>query len=154
MGDGVMVEFASAVDAVECAIALQAAMHDANETVPEDHQIIFRIGVNLGDVMVEGGDLHGDGVNVAARLESLAEPGSVFVSEVVVSQIRGKVRLEFDDLGAQTMKNITEPVRLYRVSAPAANASDAPRGRKPACEAFAGRAAFCQSEQATRSRSI
>ena len=80
MGDGVLVEFASAVDAVECAVALQEAMEAANAGLPEDRRIVLRIGINLGDVMVEGSDLYGDGVNIAARLEALAEPGSVFIS--------------------------------------------------------------------------
>ena len=80
MGDGVLVEFASAVDAVECAVALQEAMDAANAELPEDRRIVLRIGINLGDVMVEGSDLYGDGVNIAARLEAMAEPGSVFIS--------------------------------------------------------------------------
>ena len=117
MGDGVLVEFASAVDAVECAVGLQEAMETANAGLPEDRRIVLRIGINLGDVIVEGSDLYGDGVNIAARLEALADPGSVFVSRTVFNHVRGKVKLGFDDLGDQQLKNIAEPVRVYRVRA-------------------------------------
>jgi adenylate cyclase len=120
MGDGVLLEFASAVNAVECGVALQAATQAANEVLPEDQRIVLRVGINLGDVMVEGDDLFGDGINVAARLEALAEPGSVFISEIVFSQVRNRVPLEFDDLGLKTLKNIPESVRVYRVSRSAA----------------------------------
>jgi len=116
MGDGVLIEFASAVDAVECAVQLQEAMEAANAGLPEDRRVVLRIGINLGDVIVEGGDLYGDGVNVAARLESIAEPGSVYLSQAVGSQIQGKVNLGFDDLGERSLKNIAEPVRIYRIS--------------------------------------
>jgi TolB-like protein/Flp pilus assembly protein TadD len=115
MGDGALIEFASAVDAVECAVQLQNAMTAANVDTPADRHIVLRIGVNLGDVMVEGGDLYGDGVNVAARLEGVAEPGGVLVSKSVHDQVRGKVSLAFDDLGDQKLKNMGEPVRVYRV---------------------------------------
>src|SRR5262245_55584521 len=116
MGDGVLVDFASAVNAVECAVELQVAMTAANAEVPPDRQIVFRIGLNLGDVLVEGGDLYGDGVNVAARIETLAEPGSVFVSHTLFGQVRGKVPFGFEDLGERTLRNMAEPVRVYRVS--------------------------------------
>jgi len=115
MGDGVLVEFASAVDAVECAVQLQEAMNAANTDLPDDRQIVLRAGVNLGDVMVEGGDLYGDGVNIAARLEGIAEPASVYVSETVVSHVRGKVELQFEDLGDRSLKNMAGPLRVYRV---------------------------------------
>ena len=115
MGDGMLVEFASAVDAVQCAVELQAAMAAANADVPEDSRILLRAGINLGDMIVEGDDLYGDGVNIAARLEALAEPGGVVVSRTVFDQVRGKVRLAFDDLGEQQLKNIAEPVRIYRL---------------------------------------
>ena len=98
MGDGVLVEFASAVDAVECAVALQEAMDAANLNIPDDRRIVLRIGINLGDVMVEGGDLYGDGVNIAARLEALADAGSVFISQTVFSHVKGKANLGFEDL--------------------------------------------------------
>ena len=116
MGDGVLIEFASAVDAVECAVQLQQAMQFANAGVPEERRIVLRIGINLGDVMVEGSDLYGDGVNMAARLETLAEPGSVFVSQTVFGHVKGKTKLDFEDLGEQNFKNMAEPVRVYRVS--------------------------------------
>src|SRR5262245_34228506 len=99
MGDGVLVEFPSAVDAVTCAGELQDAMAAANAGLAEEHRIVLRVGINLGDVIVEGGDLYGDGVNIAARLESEAEPGSVFVSETVYSHVRGKVPHGFEDVG-------------------------------------------------------
>src|SRR5262249_28096480 len=115
MGDGLLVEFASAVDAVQCAVELQTAMAAANADVPQDSQILLRVGINLGDVIVEGRDLYGDGVNIAARLEALADPGSVVVSRTVFNHVRGKVKLGFDDLGDQQLKNIADPVRIYRV---------------------------------------
>ena len=115
-GDGVLVEFGSAVNAAQCAVELQKRMAAANEAVPEDHHIVLRIGVNLGDVVVEGGDLYGDGVIVAARLEGIAESGTVLVSGAAYDQVRNKASLSFDDLGAQTLKNISEPVRVYRVA--------------------------------------
>ena len=121
-GDGVLVDFASAVNAVQCAVDLQHAMSAANGDQPEDCHIVLRIGVNLGDVMVEGSDLYGDGVNVAARLEALAEPGGILVSGTAYDQVRNKVKAGFVDLGPQTLKNIAEPVRAYRLSGtPAVN---------------------------------
>jgi adenylate cyclase len=116
MGDGVLVEFASAVNAVECAVALQEAMEGANAGLPENRRIVLRIGINLGDVMVEGSDLYGDGVNIAARIEGLAEPGSVFISQTVFSHVKGKTKLDFEDLGERSLKNMAEPVRVYRLS--------------------------------------
>jgi adenylate cyclase len=115
MGDGALVEFASAVDAVECAVELQHGMESANANLPADRQIQVRIGINLGDVMVEGSDLYGDGVNIAARLEAMADPGSVFVSQTVFSHVRGKTKFAFEDLGEQSLKNMAEPVRVYRI---------------------------------------
>jgi adenylate cyclase len=117
MGDRLLVEFASAVDAVECAVQLQQAMESANADLPEDRRIRLRIGINLGDVMIEGGDLYGDGVNIAARIEALADPARVVVSRTVFSHVRGKVKVGFDDLGEQQLKNIAEPVRVYRLRA-------------------------------------
>jgi adenylate cyclase len=114
-GDGTLSEFASAVNAVECAVGLQRGMAIANDELPDDQRIVLRIGINLGDIMVEGRDLYGDGVNVAARIEALADPGSVFVSQTVFNHVRGKVSLGFEDLGDKQLKNITEPVRVYRV---------------------------------------
>jgi TolB-like protein len=116
VGDGALVEFASAVDAVECAVRLQKEMGVANAALPEDRRLVLRIGINLGDVMVEGSDLYGDGVNIAARLEALAEPGSVVISEKVRQETAGKLALSFEDLGNQDLKNMAEPVRVYLVS--------------------------------------
>jgi adenylate cyclase len=115
-GDGALVEFASAVDAVECAVELQRGMAEANSGAPEDRHIVLRIGVNLGDVMVEGGDRYGDSVNIAARLEGIAKPGDVLVSGAAFDHVKNKVKLDFEDLGTQTLKNIAEPVRVYRVT--------------------------------------
>ncbi len=114
-GDGVLVEFASAVSAVECAVELQKGMAAANGDQPDDRHIVLRIGINLGDVMIEGSDLYGDGVNIAARLEAIAEPGGVLVSGTAYDHLKNKIRVGFDDLGRQSLKNIAEPVRTYRV---------------------------------------
>src|SRR5262245_8518677 len=114
-GDGVLVEFASAVNAVHCAVELQHAMAAANDGHGNDRQVFLRIGVNLGDVVAEGGDLYGDGVNIAARLEALAEPGGILVSSSAYDQVKNKIKASFDDLGSQTLKNIAEPVRAYRI---------------------------------------
>jgi TolB-like protein len=115
-GDGVLVQFDSAVNAVQCAIDLQQEMAAANQPLPDDQRIVLRIGVNLGDVMVEGSDLYGEGVNVAARLESIVEPGGILVSATTHDYVRNKIKVRFDDVGPQTLKNIAEPVRAYRVS--------------------------------------
>ncbi len=115
-GDGVLIEFASAVNAVACAVDLQHGMAEANGGQPEDHHIVLRIGVNQGDLMAEGSDLYGDGVNIAARLEAMAEPGGILVSGTAHDYVRNKVKVGFDDLGAQILKNIAEPVRVFRVA--------------------------------------
>jgi TolB-like protein/class 3 adenylate cyclase/Flp pilus assembly protein TadD len=115
MGDGVLVEFPSVVDAVECAVAIQAVMTERNDGVPQDRRMLLRIGVNLGDILIQGDDILGDGVNIAARLESIAEPGGICISSSAYDQVRGKVAVEFTDLGEQSLKNITLPVRAYAV---------------------------------------
>ncbi len=134
-GDGALMEFASVVDAVKFAADVQRAMADRNAAVPEDRRITFRIGINIGDIIVEGDDIYGDGVNVASRLEALAEPGGICVSRTVFDHVRSKVALSFEDLGAQEVKNIPEPVQIYRVlidPAAASASSTAKRGgRKP-----------------------
>ena len=112
-GDGVLVEFPSVVDAVRCAAELQRAMLDREAGIPDDRRIRFRIGINLGDVIVEDGDIFGDGVNVAARLEALAEPGGICISRTVRDQIRDRLPYQFEDLGEQNVKNIARPVRVY-----------------------------------------
>jgi TolB-like protein/Tfp pilus assembly protein PilF len=114
-GDGVLVEFGSAVNAVECAIELQHDMAAANSELPEDRRIVLRIGINLGDVIVEGGDRYGDGVNIASRLEGMADPGVILVSGTTYDHAKNKVKSVFEDLGVQALKNITEPVRIFRV---------------------------------------
>jgi adenylate cyclase len=113
MGDGLLVEFASAINAVECAVAIQHGMTVRNTKVPDDRSVDFRIGINLGDVMIEGDDIYGDGVNVAARLQEIAEPGGVFVSGTIFEQVDGKVPQSFVDLGNQKIKNINKLVRVY-----------------------------------------
>jgi TolB-like protein/class 3 adenylate cyclase len=112
-GDGMLAEFASVVDAVRCAAQVQRGMIDREPEVPNERQIKFRIGVNLGDVIADGGDIFGDGVNVAARLEALAEPGGICVSRVVRDQVRDKLPYSFEDRGEQNVKNIARPVRVY-----------------------------------------
>jgi len=116
MGDGLLTEFASVVEAVACAVEIQGAMAERNAEVPEDRRIQFRIGINVGDVMVEGDDIYGDGVNIAARLEGLAEPGGICVARNVFNQVKGKIDTAFEDLGEKEVKNIAEPVQVYRVS--------------------------------------
>src|SRR5262249_171791 len=114
-GDGLLVEFASIVDAVRCAVAVQQAMSERNAGVAADSRIELRIGINLGDVIVEGDDLYGDGVNIAARLEALADAGGVFVSNTVHDHVRDRLPFGFQDLGEQQVKNIARPMRVYRV---------------------------------------
>src|SRR5689334_19183145 len=115
MGDGALIEFGSVVDAVTCAIAVQKSLSARQADVPPDRRIVFRIGVNLGDVVVEGEDLLGDGVNVAARLEQLCPPGGVLVSGTVYDHMKGKLDLPLDFTGEQQVKNMAQPVRTYRV---------------------------------------
>ncbi len=114
MGDGMLAEFPSVVDAVRAAVETQAAVAKHNAGLPEDKRIEFRVGVNLGDVVIDGNDIHGDGVNVAARLESLAEPGGICISGKVYEEVRDRTDLAFEDLGEQQVKNIDRPVRVWR----------------------------------------
>ena len=114
-GDGLLVEFPSVIEAVACAVEVQHGMVDANEATPANQRIVFRVGINLGDVIVEDDDIHGDGVNVAARLETLAEPGGICISGVVHDQVYGRLEYAYDDMGDQRLKNIARPVRVYRV---------------------------------------
>jgi len=127
-GDGVLLEFPSVVDAVDCAVAVQAVMARRNEGVPHDRRMLFRIGINLGDILTEDDDILGDGVNVAARLEGIAEPGGVCISSSAYEQVRGKVPVDFTDLGEQTLKNIARPIRAYAVNL---NANDHPAAPLP-----------------------
>ena len=114
-GDGVLLEFPSVVDAVECAVAVQGVMAQRNEEVPVDRRMLLRIGINLGDILIEGEDILGDGVNIAARLEAIAEPGGICISSSAYDQVRGKIALEFADRGEQKLKNIARPIRAYSV---------------------------------------
>src|SRR5713226_7727215 len=114
-GDSVLAEFASVVNAVECAVETQTALKAENASLPPERRMEFRIGVNLGDVMVDGEQIYGDGVNVAARLESLSDPGGICISDIVHAQIKNKLALGYEDLGEQRVKNIAEPVRVFRV---------------------------------------
>jgi adenylate cyclase len=124
-GDGILAEFASVIGATECAVAIQSAMARRNQDVPEHRQMWFRIGINLGDVIHDETRIYGDGINVAARLEGLAEAGGVLVSQAVHDQVRDRLHLEFDDLGERELKNIARPVRVYRM-APSSHAPRAP----------------------------
>jgi TolB-like protein/class 3 adenylate cyclase/Tfp pilus assembly protein PilF len=122
-GDGFLVEFASVVDAVHCAVEMQRVMAKRNAGIPVDRRIEFRIGINLGDIISEGRDIYGDGVNIAARLEALAEPAGICISRVVRDQIRDKLPYVFEDMGEQQVKNIARPVRAYAMSARAVAAT-------------------------------
>jgi adenylate cyclase len=128
-GDGFLLEFPSVVAAVECAIAIQKLMVERNAETPEAKQIVYRIGVNLGDVLIEGDDILGDGVNIAARLEGLREPGGVLISGAAYEHIRGRIDAEFVDLGEKDLKNIARPVRVYALAVGSSN--DAPAQTKP-----------------------
>jgi class 3 adenylate cyclase len=116
-GDGMLAEFSSVIDAVRCAVEVQRTMADRNAETVEDKRITFRVGINLGDVIVEEDDIYGDGVNVAARLEALADPGGICISRVVRDQIRDKLPYLFEDKGEQSVKNIARAVRVYALSA-------------------------------------
>jgi adenylate cyclase len=118
-GDGILIEFPSVVEAVRCAVAVQQGMVERNADMPQEKRIEFRVGINLGDIIIERGDIYGDGVNVAARLEGLAEPGGVCISGTVHEQIRDKLPYPFEDQGEQSVKNIARPVHVYRLRASA-----------------------------------
>ena len=136
MGDGLLLEFPSVVAAVECASAIQKLMAERNADVPAPMRIVYRIGVNLGDVLIEGDDILGDGVNIAARLEAICEPGGVLISGTAFDHVQGKIEATFVDLGEKDLKNIARPVRAYRMmsgGAVASTNSSAPR--KPASRA-------------------
>src|SRR6202030_1994978 len=114
-GDGMLVEFASAVDAARCAVEIQRGMAVQNADVPKDIRIEFRIGIHVGDIIIDDNDIFGDGVNIAARLEGIAEPRGICISDDAQRQIRGKTELAFDDMGPQSLKNIAEPMRAWRL---------------------------------------
>jgi len=114
-GDGMLVEFVSVVDAVRCAVDIQRGMVERNADVPAEKRIEFRIGINVGDIISDSNDIYGDGVNVAARLEALAEPGGILVSRNVYDQVRDKLSFGFEDMGEQTVKNIARPIGMHRI---------------------------------------
>src|SRR5450631_1978467 len=120
-GDGALVEFASAVDAVRCAMEIQRALAERNASIPEDRRIEFRIGINVGDIIIDDGDIYGDGVNIAARIETFASPGAICLSDNAYQQIKGKLALDVSDLGEQQLKNIAQPIRVYGVRYEAAS---------------------------------
>jgi TolB-like protein/class 3 adenylate cyclase len=127
-GDGLLIEFASVVDAVRCAVEVQEAMAERNADVQPDRRIEFRMGINVGDIIIEDGDIFGDGVNIAARLEALAEPGGICLSAAAHEQVRDRLDLAFEDLGEQQVKNITRPVRTYGVALGASSRAALPAG--------------------------
>ena len=128
-GDSIIAEFASPVEAVRCAVNIQRSLETSNSGLPEDRCMRFRIGINLGDVLVEGDDLLGDGVNVAARIEAMTLPGGIDVSGTVYDQVKQKLDLMVEDLGARALKNIEEPVHVYRVAMEAPGSNALPTGR-------------------------
>src|SRR5262245_56548963 len=114
-GDGMLVEFPSVVDALRCVVEAQRDMRERNAAVPKERRIEFRFGLNVGDIIIDGEDIYGDGVNIASRLEGIAEPGGICVSARVYEDVRGKLDVTFEDWGEQPLKNIAWPVRVYRV---------------------------------------
>src|SRR5215468_2843409 len=114
-GDGLLLEFSSVVDAVRCAVDVQRGMAERNADIGADKRLDFRIGINVGDIIIDGDDIFGDGVNIAARVEALAEPGGICVSSAVRDQVHGDLEALFVDIGEQPLKNIAKPVRVYRV---------------------------------------
>lgn len=132
MGDGALIEFASAVDAVVCAIEIQNDMAERNAGLPEAEKILFRIGINVGDIIVDGDDIYGDGVNIAARVEALAEPGGIHISRTARDQVRDRVPIRIEDAGDQSVKNITRPIRVFRVVLDDDGATEAKAGTEQA----------------------
>ena len=126
-GDGMLVEFASAVDAARCAVEIQRGMAEKNTNAPQDDRIKFRIGIHVGDIIIDDNDIFGDGVNIAARLEGIAEPGGVCISDDAHRQVRGKIDIPFEDIGSQTLKNIAEPMRVWRMRIAGETASASPQ---------------------------
>jgi adenylate cyclase len=125
-GDGALVEFASVVDAVRCAVEIQRATAERNADIPGDRRIEFRIGINVGDIILDEGDIYGDGVNIAARVETLAKPGAICLSDNAYQQVKGKLALDVNDMGEQQLKNIAQLVRVYSVRLSSAPVRPAP----------------------------
>jgi adenylate cyclase len=146
-GDGMLVEFASPVEAVRCAGEIQKAMREREGSLPEDQRIEIRIGINLGDVIIDDDDVYGDGVNIAARLEALADPGSVVISSAVFEQVRDRVPDSFEDLGDQQVKNIARPVRVYRLAATDVSITRGDVSAAPSRQTLAGGPAVRQYER-------
>src|SRR5229473_2885747 len=141
-GDSVLAEFASVVNAVQCAVEIQTTLRAENANLPPDQRMEFRIGVNLGDVMVEGEQIYGDGVNVAARIESLAEPGGICVSGTVCEHLGNRLALSYEDLGEQSVKNIAKPVRVFRVLMEAGEAATPSRQTRGVARKYVRRGIF------------
>jgi class 3 adenylate cyclase len=116
-GDGALVEFASVVDAVRCAYEIQRGVAEQNINVPQNERIEFRIGIHVGDIIIESNDIFGDAVNVAVRIEGIAEPGGIYISDDARRQIRAKIGLDYDDMGPRVLRNISEPIRIWRIQA-------------------------------------
>src|SRR5690349_2329738 len=131
-GDGMLVEFQSVADAVRCAVEIQDRMRRRNSDVAHERRIDFRIGINLGDIIFDDGDIYGDGVNVAARVEQLAEVGGICVTAAVHDQVDGRLDVLFEDLGEKLLKNISRPVRLYRIAVESPGRKPAPEKSQPA----------------------
>jgi adenylate cyclase len=131
-GDGILIEFPSVVDAVSCSIEVQQGMRERNADIPPEKRIEFRIGINLGDVIIEGRDLYGDGVNITARLEGLADPGGICISQTVLNHARGKIAFDVEDLGEQALKNIVQPIHVYRLQLGSSRDSAVSRSPQPA----------------------
>ncbi|MGO8865268.1 MAG: adenylate/guanylate cyclase domain-containing protein [Alphaproteobacteria bacterium] len=125
-GDGILIEFSSVVDAVRCATEVQRAMAERNAEIPDVKRIEFRVGINLGDIIIDGSDIHGDGVNIAARLEGIANPGTTYISDSSYQQVRDKLAIDFEDMGEHQLKNIARPVRVYRVQLGGTPANESP----------------------------
>src|SRR5580704_6442116 len=133
-GDGALVEFASVIDAVGCAVVIQRGMVSRNASVAEDRRIVFRIGINVGDIIIDGDDIFGDGVNIAARLEALCEPGGVWISRAANDQIRDKLSFAFADLGEQTVKNISRTVGVFGLTSKEIKALPEPELAQPVAD--------------------
>ena len=160
-GDGALVEFASVVDAVQCAVEVQQSHRRCTTpTLEPEQRIEFRVGINLGDVIIDGDDIYGDGVNVAARLEGLAPPGGVCISDIVHQMVRGRLDLAFEDLGEQQVKNIAQPVRVWRwtnddrATEPPASERSGDHSSSPCRTNPRSRCCRSTTSPATRSRTI
>jgi adenylate cyclase len=141
-GDSLLADFSSVVDALTCAVEMQRATEEINASIPPERRLELRIGVNLGDVIVDGDDIFGDGVNIAARVEALAQPGTVCISQTVYDQVRNKLDLDYRPLGSHRVKNIAEPIRAYAIGAPRPGGTRRPAIRRTSFAVIALAAAF------------